>query len=49
MGRIKEYYHDEIIAMHTQEQSRLKDDDYQYQKYIESLSTDKRKEFLTKI
>ena len=38
MGKIKEYYHEEIIAMTKQNQSKQKDDDYQYQQYIESLS-----------
>lgn len=45
MGRIKEYYHDEIIAMQEQEQSKQKDDDYQYREYIKSLSTNKKGNF----
>lgn len=38
MSRTKEYYHEEIIAMTKQDQSKQKDDEYQYQQYIESLS-----------
>ena len=46
MSKIKEYYHEEIIAMTKQNQSKQKDDDYQYQQYIESLSQNTEGKYL---